>query len=120
MLLLRDTKHRRAALDSHGSTVSCCFHQRCNFFFSLSDGCLKYKSKEKSKTGGGHGPCLNYDVKIIPKASLRVVKKSGSIGLGLKCRALVSVVEPQGDFQSRGDFFFPRTAGRTGATSDFF
>ncbi len=30
-LLLRDTKHRRAA-DSRGSTVSCCFHQRGNFF----------------------------------------------------------------------------------------
>ncbi len=30
-LLLRDTKHRRAALDSH-DTVSCCFHQRGNFF----------------------------------------------------------------------------------------
>ncbi len=29
-LLLRDTKHRRAALDSRGSTVSCCFHS--NFF----------------------------------------------------------------------------------------
>ncbi len=31
------------------------------------------------------------------------------------------VVEPQGDFQSRGDFcFFSRMAGRTGATSDYF
>ncbi len=30
-LLLRDTKHRRAALDSR-DTVSCCFHQRGNFF----------------------------------------------------------------------------------------
>ncbi len=30
-LLLRDSKHRRAALDSRGSTVSC-FHQRGNFF----------------------------------------------------------------------------------------
>ncbi len=30
-LLLLDTKHCRAALDSRGSTVSCCFHQR-NFF----------------------------------------------------------------------------------------
>ncbi len=30
-LLLLDTKHRRAAL-SHGSMVSCCFHQRGNFF----------------------------------------------------------------------------------------
>ncbi len=32
LLLLLDTKHRRAALDSHSSTVSCCFHQRGNFF----------------------------------------------------------------------------------------
>ncbi len=31
-LLLRDSKHRRAALDSRSSTVSCCFHQRGNFF----------------------------------------------------------------------------------------
>ncbi len=30
-LLLLDSKHRDA-LDSHGSTVSCCFHQRGNFF----------------------------------------------------------------------------------------
>ncbi len=30
-LLLLDSKHRRAALDSRG-TVSCCFHQRGNFF----------------------------------------------------------------------------------------
>ncbi len=30
-LLLLDTKHRDA-LDSHGSMVSCCFHQRGNFF----------------------------------------------------------------------------------------
>ncbi len=31
-LLLLDTKHCRAALHSRGSTVSCCFHQRGNFF----------------------------------------------------------------------------------------
>ncbi len=31
-LLLRDSKHRWAALDSRSSTVSCCFHQRGNFF----------------------------------------------------------------------------------------
>ncbi len=31
-LLLRDSKHSRAALDSRGSRVSCCFHQRGNFF----------------------------------------------------------------------------------------
>ncbi len=64
--LLRDTKHHRAALDSRGSTVSCCFHQRGNFFSSLIDGCLKYKHKEKPKTGPRPGPRLNYDVKIGP------------------------------------------------------
>ncbi len=31
-MLLLDTKHHRAALDSRGSTVSCCFHQCRNFF----------------------------------------------------------------------------------------
>ncbi len=31
-LLLRDTKHCWAALDNRGSTVSCCVHQRGNFF----------------------------------------------------------------------------------------
>ncbi len=64
-LLLRDTKHRRDALDSRGSTVLCCFHQR-QFFSSLIDGCLKYKHKEKPKTGPRPGPRLNYDVKIGP------------------------------------------------------
>ncbi len=91
LLLLRDTKHRRAALDSHGSTVSCCFHQRSNFFSSLIDGCLKYKNKEKPKTGPRPGPRLNYDVKIGPKPSPRGVKKSGSVRPGLKCRALKTV-----------------------------
>ncbi len=54
-LLLRDTKHCRATLDSRSSMVSCCFQ----FFSSLIDGCLKYKHKEKPKS-------LNYDVKIGP------------------------------------------------------
>ncbi len=63
-----DTKHRRAGLDSHGSTVSCCFHQRSNFFSSLIDGCLKYTNKEKPETGLGPGLRLNYDVKICPEA----------------------------------------------------
>ncbi len=31
-LLLLDSKHSLAALDSRGSTVSCCFLQRGNFF----------------------------------------------------------------------------------------
>ncbi len=62
-LLLRDTKHRRAAL-SRSSTVSCCFHQRGNFFHHY--GCLKYKDKEKPKTDPRPGPRLNYDVKIGP------------------------------------------------------
>ncbi len=57
-LLLRDTKHRRAALDSRG--MFSCFQ----FFSSLIDGCLKYKNKEKPKTGPRPGPRLNYDVKI--------------------------------------------------------
>ncbi len=45
-------------------------------FSSLIDGCLKYKHKEKPKTGPRPDPRLNYDVKI------------GPIGAGLKCRAL--------------------------------
>ncbi len=68
-LLLRDTKHRQ-------------------FFSSLIDGCLKYKNKEKPKTGPRPGPRLNYDVKIGPKPGPREVKKSGPVGAGLKCRAL--------------------------------
>ncbi len=36
------------------------------FFSSLIDGCLKYKHKEKPKTGPRPGPRLNYDVKIGP------------------------------------------------------
>ncbi len=67
-----DAKHRRAAL-SRGSTDSCCFHQSDNFLSSLIDGCLKYKNKEKHKTGPRPGPHLNYDVKIA----------------GSKCRALI-------------------------------
>ncbi len=35
----------------------------CIIFSSLIDGCLKYKNKEKPKTG----PQLNYDVNIGPK-----------------------------------------------------
>ncbi len=48
------------------SMVSCCFHQCGNFFSSLIDGCLKYKNKEKPKTGPRPGPRLNYDMKIGP------------------------------------------------------
>ncbi len=40
-------------------------------FSSLNDGCLKYKNKEKPKTG-----LACYDVNIGPKASPRDVKKS--------------------------------------------
>ncbi len=47
------------------------------FFSSLIDGCLKYKNKEKPKTGPRPGPRLNYDVKIGPKPGPRGVKKSG-------------------------------------------
>ncbi len=63
-LLLRDSKHCRAALSR--STVSCCFHQHGNFFSSLIDGCLKYKNKEKPKTVLRPVPHLDYDVKIGP------------------------------------------------------
>ncbi len=65
-MLLQDTKHHRVALDSRGSTVSCCFHQHANFYSSLIDGCLKYQNKEKPKTGPRFGPRLNYDVKLGP------------------------------------------------------
>ncbi len=81
-----------AAGHCRGSTVLCCFHQRGNFFPSLIDGCLKYKNKEKPKTGPRPGPRLNGDVKIGPKPGPRDVKKSGPVGPGLKCRALVSVL----------------------------
>ncbi len=57
-------------------------------FSSLIDGCLKYKNKEKPKTGPRAGSRLNYDVKIVPKPGPRGVKKSGPAGAGLKCRAL--------------------------------
>ncbi len=81
---MRDTKHRRAALDSRGSTVSCCFQQRGNFFSSLIDACLKYKNKEKPKTGPRPGPCLNYDMKIGPKPGPKNVKSRGPSGPGRK------------------------------------
>ncbi len=45
------------------------------FFSSLIDGCIKYKNKEKPKTGPRPGPHLNYDVKIGPKPGPRDVKK---------------------------------------------
>ncbi len=54
-------------------------------FSSLIDGCLKYKNKEKPKTGPRPGPRLNYEVKNGPKPGPWGVKKSGP---GLKCRAL--------------------------------
>ncbi len=54
------------------------FHQSGNFLSSLIDECLKYKNKEKRKTGPRPGPCLNYDVKIVPKPSPGGVKKSGA------------------------------------------
>ncbi len=68
--------------------VSCCLNQHSIFFSSLIDGCLKYKNKEKPKTGPRLSPHLNYDVKISPKPGPRGIKKSGPIGPGLKCRAL--------------------------------
>ncbi len=45
--------------------------------------------KIKTKTGPRPGPRLNYDVKIGPKPGPRGVKKSGPVGPGPKCRALV-------------------------------
>ncbi len=45
--------------------------------------------KIKTKPGPRPGPRLNYDVKIGPKPGPRGVKKSGPVGPGPKCRALV-------------------------------
>ncbi len=42
---------------------------RVAIFSSLIDGCLKYKNKEKPKTGPRPGPRLNYDVNIGTKPS---------------------------------------------------
>ena len=61
---------------------SCVVSPSAAIFSSLIDGCLKYKSKEKSKTGGRPGPRLNYDVKIGPKPGPRCKK------FRVKCRAL--------------------------------
>ncbi len=54
---------------------------RAAIFSSLIDGCLKYKNKEKPKTGPRPGPRLNYDVKIGPKPGPRDVKKGRNAGL---------------------------------------
>ncbi len=103
LLLLLDTKHRRATLDSRDSTVSCCFHHHSNLFSSLIDGWLKYKNKEKPKTGPRPGPHLNYDVKTVPKPGPRGVKRSGPVGPRLKCRALSAVpLEPLVNMTKRG------------------
>ncbi len=48
------------------ATWSLLFPPARQFFSSLIDGCLKYKHKEKPKTGPRPGPHLNYDVKIGP------------------------------------------------------
>ncbi len=53
------------------------------FFSSIIDGCLKYKNKEKPKTGPRPDPRLNYDVKISP-----IEAQLGPVGAGLKFRAL--------------------------------
>ncbi len=42
------------------------FHQRGNLFSSLIDVCLRFKNKEKPKTG----PRLNYDVKLARSPAL--------------------------------------------------
>ncbi len=50
-LLLLDTKHHRAALESRGGSGN--FPPERQFFSSLIDGCLKYKNKEKPKQARG-------------------------------------------------------------------
>ncbi len=61
LLLLLDTKHSRAAA-ARSRVVSTSGH----FFSSLIDRFLKYKHKEKPKTGPRPGTRLYYDVKIGP------------------------------------------------------
>ncbi len=46
-----------------------------NVFSSIIDGCLKYKNKEKPITGPRPGPCLCYDVKIVPETRPKKQKK---------------------------------------------
>ena len=75
-----------------------------SFFYLMSKNINRRITQKK---GPRPGPHVSYNVKIGPKPGPRGINKSGPVGLGLKCRALVSVVEPQGDFQSRRDFFFP-------------
>ncbi len=72
LLLLRDTKHRRVLF--RVMARSRVFSTSVAIFLSLIDGCLKYKNKEKPKTGPRPGPLLNYDVNIGPKPSPRDVK----------------------------------------------
>ncbi len=54
------------------------------YFSSLIDGCLKYKNKEKPKTGPRPDPRLNYDVKIGPieAQSGRAEMQGSSVPLG--------------------------------------
>ncbi len=79
-LLLRDTKHLEPLFTVTAARLVL-FPPARQFFSSLIDGCLKYKHKEKPKTGPRPGPHLNYDVQINwPDRS--------PVGAGLKCRAL--------------------------------
>ncbi len=89
-----DTDSENISLLTNNSNLvkSRVFTSVANIFSSLIDGCLKYKNKEKPKTGPRPGPLLNYDVKIGPKPSPRGVKKSGPIGAGLKCSALARII----------------------------
>ncbi len=63
-LLLLDTKHSRALLLTAAAARSGVVSTRCWCCSSLIDGCLKYKHKEKPKTGPRPGTHLYYDVKI--------------------------------------------------------
>ncbi len=67
-------RFRRASLHSHGT--SRVVSTNAEIFSSLIDGCLKYKNKEKPKTGPRPGLRLNYDANIGPKPSPSDVKKS--------------------------------------------
>ncbi len=65
-----DSKHRSVV----AARIPVVSTRAAIFFSSLIDGCLKYKNKEKRKTGLRPSPRLNYNVKIGPKPSPKGVK----------------------------------------------